>query len=249
LYDAQRIRGTRARRFIGPQAAALALLAGTIVAAGALAQAPVGKSSWTLDSILKQLDEESKSFRSLTASIERVKVTVVVNDRSVETGSISLRRDDKMLIELNPPDSRTVLRNGDKLFIFQPRLKRVEEYDLGKHRGQLDQFMLLGFGTDEGELKKHYLATFQGEQVLDGKKVVLLELTPKDPKVRGQISRIHLWVDLANWLPVQQRFYETGSGDHFTIHYTNVMRNPRLPDSRFKPAWPKGVTRVKPQGQ
>ena len=207
-----------------------------------------GKSSWTLESILKQLDEESKSFRSLTANIERVKVTVVVNDRSVETGAISLRKDDKMLIELNPPDSRTVLRNGDKLFIFQPKLKRVEEYDLGKHRGQLDQFMLLGFGSDGDDLKKHYLVTFQGELLLDQKKVVLLELTPKDAKVRSQISKIHLWLDLANWLPVQQRFYETGSGDHFTIHYTNVMRNPRIPDSRFKAAWPKGVTRVKPQG-
>ncbi len=228
-----------------PAVAWLALTMGLGLAGPAAAQS---RSAWTLDSILKQLDEESKSFRSLTANIERIKVTVVVNDRSVETGSISLRKDDKMLIELNPPDSRTVLRNGDRLYIFSPRLKRVEEYDLGKHRTQMDQFMLLGFGTNEGELKKHYLPTFQGEQVLDGKKALLLELTPKDSKVRAQISKIHLWVDPSNWLPLQQRFYETGSGDHFTIHYTNVMRNPRLPDSRFKAAWPQGVTRVKPQG-
>lgn len=216
----------------------------------ALAPAVAGQvqPTWTLESFLKQLDEESKSFRSISAHIERIKVTAVVNDRSVENGTFTLRKDEKMLIELQPPDTRTLLRNGDKLFIYHPRLKRVEEYDLGKHRSQIDQFMLLGFGTSAGDMKKHYLVTLLGEQTLDQKKVVLLELTPKEEKVRNNISKIHLWIDPANWLPVQQKFFETGSGDHFTIHYTAVQRNPRVPDARFKAAWPKGTQVVKPRG-
>ena len=179
-----------------------------------------------------------------TANIERIKVTVVVNDRSVENGIMSVRRDNKMLIELLPPDSRTVLRDGDKLFVYSPRLKRVEEYDLGKYKSQLDQYLLLGFGS--GDLKKNYLATYLGEQVLDQKKMLLLELTPKDEKVRSNISKIHLWIDPATWMASQQKFFETG-GDHFTIHYTNVQRNPRMPDSKFKQNWPKDIQRVKPQ--
>ncbi len=210
-------------------------------------QAPA--SSWTLEGVLKQLDDESGSFRSLTANIERTKVTVVVNDKSVETGQMYLRKDDnKMLIELAPPDNRSILRNGDRLYIYQPKIKRVEEYDLGKHRAHVDQFMLLGFGSSGGALKKNYLVTLLGEQMLDQKKVLLLELTPKEEKVRNQISKIHLWIDPANWLPIQQKFFETGSGDYFTIRYSNVMRNPRIPESRFKPDFPKGVTRIKPQG-
>lgn len=206
-------------------------------------------SNWTRDQILQQLDDESGSFKSMTANIERTKVTVVVNDKSVETGQIFVRKDDnKMLIELAPPDNRSILRNGDRLYIYQPKIKRVEEYDLGKHRGLVDQFMLLGFGSGGGGLKKNYTVVYQGEQTLDGKKVLLLELTPKDDKVSNQISKIHLWIDPANWLPVQQKFFETGSGDYFTIRYSNVMRNPRIPESRFKPNFPKGVTRVKPQG-
>jgi len=200
--------------------------------------------AWTTEALLKQLEEESKSFRSMTSSIERIKVTVVVNDRSVETGTMSLRKDNKMLIELNPPDSRTVLRDDDKLFVYSPRLKRVEEYDLGKYKTQLDQYMLLGFGS--GDLKKNYLATYLGEQALDQKRVLLLELTPKDEKVRSNISKIHLWIDPSTWLATQQKFFEAG-GDYFTIHYTNVQRNPKLPDSKFKQPWPKGVQRVKPQ--
>jgi len=204
------------------------------------------KPSWSTETLLQQLDEESKSFRGMTANIERIKVTVVVNDKSVETGTMTLRKDSKMLIELNPPDSRTVLRNDDKLFIYNPKLKRVEEYDLGKYKSQIDQYMLLGFGSG-GDLKDNYLATYLGEQTLDQKRVLLIELTPKDKKVRENIFKIHLWIDPSTWLPLQQKFFETGSGDHFTIHYTNVQRNPRIPDSKFKASWPKTVQRVKPR--
>ena len=202
---------------------------------------------WTLEAILKQLDAEAKEFRSLTADLERTKVTVVVNDRSTESGQIFVRRDDKMRIELTHPNPRTILRTGDDLYIFNPRAKRLEQYDLGKHRALVDQFLLLGFGTPGGELKKHYLVTLLGEETLEGRKVLLIELTPKSDAVRKQLSKIHLWIDESTWLPAQQKFFETGSGDYFIIRYTNVVRNIKIADSRFKPQWPKGVTKFKPQ--
>jgi outer membrane lipoprotein-sorting protein len=77
--------------------------------------------------------------------------------------------------------------------------------------------------------------------------VVRLELTPRSDDVRKQISKIDLWVNEGNWLPAQQQFYETGSADYSIIQYLNVARNVSIPDARFRPAWPKGVTRVKPQ--
>ena len=52
-----------------------------------------GKVSWTLDTVLRQLDMQSKTFRSLSADVERTKVTVVVNDHSTETGSLLVRGD------------------------------------------------------------------------------------------------------------------------------------------------------------
>lgn len=203
---------------------------------------------WTLENILKQLDVVAKEFRSLTADLERTKVTVVVNDRSTETGQILVRHDDKMRIELTQPNPRTILRDGNELYVFNPRIKRVEQYDLGKHKALVDQFLLLGFGTPGSELRKSYLVTVLGEQTLDKQKAILLELTPKSDEVRDQVSKIHLWIDESTWLPAQQQFFETGSGDYFIIRYTNVVRNTRIADSRFKPHWPHGTTKVKPQG-
>ncbi len=224
-------------------AALIALLAlglGTRAAAQA-------KTSWTTEAVLKQLDTEARQFHSLTANLERTKVTVVVNDRSTETGQIFVRRDNKMRIEMLEPDPRTILRNGDELYVFNPRVKRVEQYNLGKHRALVDQFLLLGFGTSGKDLRKGYLATLLGEDTLDKKSVLWLELTPKSEKVREQIAKIHIWIDPSNWLPLQQQFFETGSGDYFIIRYSNVVRNAKIPDSRFKPHWPKGVTKIKPQ--
>ncbi len=219
------------------------------VHAGAPRAATSGQNqtNWTLEAILKQLDIEAKEFRSFTADLERTKVTVVVDDRSTETGQILVRHDDKMRIDLAHPNPRTILRDGNELYVFNPRIKRVEQYDLGKHKDLVDQFLLLGFGTPGSELKKGYLVTVLGEEALDKQKTVLLELTPKSDDVRKQVSKIHLWIDEESWLPAQQKFFETGSGDYFIVRYTNVARNVRIADSRFKAHWPRGTTKIKPQ--
>jgi outer membrane lipoprotein-sorting protein len=205
------------------------------------------QSSWTLDNVLKQLDAHSADFQSLTADLERTKVTVVVNDKSTESGRIWVRRDDKMRIELTQPDARTILRDGDFFYLYNPKIHRVEEYNLGKKKSLVDQFLLLGFGTSGSSLKEGYNISLQGEETLDDKKVLRLELLPKTDEVKKQLSKINLWLDESSWLPIQQQFFETGSGDYFIIHYGKIERNARIPDSEFKPHWPRGTTKVQPQ--
>jgi outer membrane lipoprotein-sorting protein len=159
-----------------------------------------------------------------------------------------VRRDNKMRIELTKPDARTILRDGDQFYIYNPKIRRVEEYNLGKKKSVVDQFLLLGFGTSGASLKEGYTITLQGEETVDNRKVILLELLPKTEEVRKQLSKIQLWLDESTWLPAQQKFYETGSGDYFIIGYKNVTRNIKISDSEFKPHWPHGTTRVQPQG-
>jgi outer membrane lipoprotein-sorting protein len=212
--------------------------------AGASSQ---NRGPWTLEAVLRQLDVQNKTFHSLSADVERTKVTVVVNDHSTETGTL-LVRGDKMLLQMKAPDVRTVLRAGDNLYVYTPGLNRVEEYNLGKNRTMVDQFLLLGFGTSGKELQKSYLITLLGEPTLDDRKTVELELTPKSSEVRNQISKIQIWFDESSWLPVRQQFNETGSGDYFTIGYSKMVRNANIGESEFKPHWPKGTEKARPQG-
>jgi outer membrane lipoprotein-sorting protein len=206
------------------------------------------QTSWTLENVLKQLDAQAADFHSLTAELERTKVTVVVNDKSTESGEIWVRRDGKMRIELTQPDPRTILRDGDSFYIYNPKVHRVEEYNLGKKKSVVDQFLLLGFGTSGSSLKESYDVTLQSEETLDNRKVLLIQLLPKTDDVRKQLSKILLWLDQSSWLPLQQQFFETGSGDYFIIRYRNINRNAHIQDGEFKPHWPHGTTKVQPQG-
>jgi outer membrane lipoprotein-sorting protein len=231
-------------RQIGAKAGALTVVA---LLTCALAWATVGQNrSWTVNSVLHQMDESAKNFHSLSADVERTKVTVVVNDKSTETGTILVHAD-KMLLDLKAPDARTILRTGDSLYLYNPGLKRVEEYNLGKNRAMVDEFLLLGFGTQGKSLERSYVVTLLGEPSLDDRKTIELELVPKSDEVRKQIARVDLWLDPASWLPVQQQFFETGSGDYSIVKYTHVVKNASISDSEFKPRWPKGTERVKPQ--
>ena len=194
------------------------------------------------------MDKSAQDFHTLTADIEHQKYTAVVKDTSTETGHIFVRRDEKMRVEFTKPDPHTILRTGDSLFLFNPKINRVEEYNLGKNKALVDQYLRLGFGTRADDLKKSYLLSVIGEEEVDHKKTVVVELTPKSDQVRNQIVKIQMWVDEASWLPIQQKFFEAGSGDYLLIHYTNEMKNLSVNDGKFKQDWPKGVTRIKPRG-
>jgi len=194
------------------------------------------------------MDSAAKDFHSLTADIEHIKYTAVVRDTATETGQISVRKDGKMRIDFKSPDPRTILRNGDSLYIYTPKISRVEEYNLGKNRAMADQYLALGFGTKSDTLKKTYEVSLIGEEEFDGKKIILLQLIPKSESVRAQLTKIQMWVDESSWLPLQQKFFETGSGDYFLSHYTNVMKNLKINDAKFKPNWPKDVKVEKPHG-
>jgi len=223
----------------------VALLAGALALSTQSAQT---SSGWKIEGVLGMMDKSAQDFHTLTADIEHIKYTAVVKDTSTETGHIFVRKDDKMRIEFVNPDPRTILRLGESLFLFNPKINRVEEYDLGKNKALVDQYVRLGFGTRADDLRKSYLVSVMGEEELDHKKAVVLELTPKSEQVRNQILKIQMWVDEASWLPIQQKFFEAGSGDYFLFHYTNAMKNLKIGDAKFKQDWPKNVTRVKPRG-
>jgi outer membrane lipoprotein-sorting protein len=225
----------------------VSFLSAILVALGFEAVSSGQGTVWTTDSVLGMMDKSARDFHTLTADIEHIKYTDVVKDTSSETGKLFVRRDEKMRIEFMKPDRRTILRNGDSLFVFTPKINRVEEYDLGKNRDMVDQYVLLGFGTKSENVRKSYLVTILGETDLDHHKTVMLELTPKSDQVRKQIARIQMWIDEASWLPVQQKFFESGSQDYLIFHYTNMMKNLKIGDSEFKQDWPKGVSRTKPR--
>jgi outer membrane lipoprotein-sorting protein len=221
----------------------------TVMVAGWLSiSAPA--TAETLEGVLKRMDQGAQGFKGMVANLKRVTHTAVLNDNSEETGTIRLKRssasDLKVRIDFTTPDQFTVVFRGRKLEKYFPKIQTVQEYDLGKQRQLVDQFLLLGFGTSGKELTRSYDIKFLGAAPANGQSAWHLELIPKSPEAREHLKKVDLWISAANGQPVQQTFHEP-SGDYNIIAYSNVRLEPSLSDKVLELDLPKGVKREYPQ--
>ena len=132
---------------------------------------PIAAFGITTDDVLSKLDQSAAKFSSMTANLTRLTYTKVIDDKAIEEGKMALKkvgpRDLQVLIDFTKPDPRTVAFRGRKAEIFYPKLKQVQEYDLGKQTDLVDQFLLVGFGTTGKELKSNYAVKYLGEETID----------------------------------------------------------------------------------
>jgi outer membrane lipoprotein-sorting protein len=151
-----------------------------------------------------------------------------------------------MLIDVKQPDPKQAAIDSHKLQIYLPKTQTVTEYDLGKYRAMVDEYLLLGFGSSSKELQNAYAITLGGEETVGSEKTTRLELTPKSQEALAHLKRVDLWISDTTGLPVQQKFYQPG-GDYDLATYSNMKINPNLPDSAVKLDLPRGVKREYPQ--
>ena len=225
---------------LGVTLAAVSLLAGT----GAGPRK--GKMPPDLTEILSRMNDSAKNLKTISANIEYTKVTALVNDKSTESGRLFFRKskNPEILIDIQKPESKTILFKRNRAEIFLPKINQVQEYNLEGKSGLVEQFFLLGFGTEIGELRKTYDVKYLNEEELDGDTTAVLELTPRSEGTKAQLLKVQLWVSEESWLPVQQKFFQPG-GDYFLARYTAVKANRQLPSSTFQIKATEDAKRVK----
>jgi outer membrane lipoprotein-sorting protein len=197
--------------------------------------------------VLARIDQAGKSLVDLSADITQTKVTLVVNDTSTETGKLYLKRtknNNKTRLDYEKPEAKTLLIDKGKVLIYEPKIKRLQEIELGKNRAQAE-FLLTGVGQSSTSLTNSYNVLFLKEETVNGHKTSLLELKPKSDRVSSMFSKIWLWIDHGSGLPIQTRLTES-SGDFLTFQLDNIKVNPKLPDKLFKLNIPSGVEKIKP---
>ena len=161
------------------------------------------------------MNEASKRLKTVSANLEYTKVTVLVNDKSTQSGQLFFRKGKttEIRIDFQKPERKILLFKKNKGEIYLPKINQIQEYNLEQNSGLVQQFLLLGFGSDTGELKKAYNVKYLQEEDMEGDTTVLLELVPRKANVAAQISKIQIWVSEESWLPTQQKFFESG-GDY-----------------------------------
>ena len=203
----------------------------------------------TLETVLARMDQTAPSFKSLAAQLRKVSHTAVINEDSIDTGNILLKRahnDIRMLVEFTEPDPKSVAVHGDRIEIYYPKMQTVEEYDVGKNRALVDQFLLVGFGTSGKELSAAYEIKLLGEETIAGGNTAHLELVPKSKEVLKQFRKLELWIHDTGGYPVQQKITQRG-GDYHLFTYTGVKLNTPHSDAELKLKAPKNAKHVAPQ--
>jgi outer membrane lipoprotein-sorting protein len=189
----------------------------------------------SLQEILSRMDEAGKHLKTLSANLEYTSVTVLVNDRSTESGKIYFRnsRSPEIRIDFTTPAAKQILFRKNKGEMYQPAINQIQEYDLSNHPALVQQFFLLGFGSNVDELKKAYDIKYLKEETLEGNETAVLELTPRSEGVAAQLTKIDLWINEESWVPLQQQFFEPG-GDYMIARYSDVQIDRPLSSSLFR---------------
>jgi outer membrane lipoprotein-sorting protein len=207
-----------------------------------------GKLPPDLSQILARMNEAAKRLKSLSANLEYTKVTVLVNDKSREEGRLFFRqgKPPEIRIEMQQPESKVILFKKNKAEIYLPKINQLQEYNLEQKSGLVEEFLLLGFGSETGELslKKSYQLKYLREEDLEGDTTAVLELIPRKGSVAAQLEKIQMWVSEESWLPAQQQFFEPG-GDYLIARYKAVKVNLRIPASTFEIHPAEGAKRIK----
>lgn len=182
--------------------------------------------------ILTQMDRANQALIDLSADFKQTKIIVAVDDTSSDSGKLFFKKEkkgNKTKFEYISPDRKIVLIDKGKVQIYEAKINRYYEPNLGKNQAE-SEFFLVGFGASSN-LTRTYNARYLKDENVNGRKTSLLELKPKSSN--AMFVKIQLWVDQSNWLPDQIRLFET-TGDYLTISFEGMKINPGLKDQVFK---------------
>jgi outer membrane lipoprotein-sorting protein len=182
------------------------------------------------------MDKAAGEFKNMTARITSMVHTDVLNDNTSETGTAVMKKvavgQVQGLINFPAPDQRTYSFENRRLRIYYPKINTVQVFDLGKDGEQLDQFLMIGFGTSGTALAKDYdVSVFGTEKVKGFENVptIGLRLIPKTAEARKYVKQVELWLPATgDPYPIQEKI-SAPSGDYRVITYTDLKTNQPLP--------------------
>lgn len=191
-----------------------------------------------LGDVFARMDKTAQTFKGMTADIRQTAHTAIINDDSIETGTIRLRKakpgDTRVLVDYTKPDPKTISVEGQEVKLYLRKANVVQVYDIGNKRAALDQAMLLGFGATSNEIKAAYDVTWVGQENVNGQASGHLKLVPKSKEVQAQLKQADLWIADTYGAPVQQKLLTSNAGDYTQFTYSNLKFTGSLSDKDLR---------------
>lgn len=191
------------------------------------------------------MDKAAAGFKTMTAQINYVTHTQVLNEDDKETGRVTMKKvhpdEIQGKVEFTAPDQKTVTIEKRRVQEYLPKINTVQVFDLSKHAPQLDEYFMVGFGTSGTELAKDFDVTLLGDENVKGQPAIHLQLIPKAPEARQYVQKVELWIPAqGDPYPLEEKIAEP-SGDYHLVTYTDLKINPPLPADALQLKTPPGV--------
>ena len=222
----------------------------SLIFAASLFLSAVSLPAAPLDAVFARIDTAAKTFSGVSADLSKTEHTEIVNDNSVQTGTIKLMRSKngatRMRIDLKDPGAQSVALDGHQVRIYHPKTNTIEVIDITDKdkQGLVNQFLLLGFGATSAEIKTNYDVTFGADEKIGNKETSRITLVPKAAETKHSLKQADLWIG-PDGLVVQQKFLYP-SGDYKLVTYSNMKLSSSIPDKDLE-LKPKGAIEQKDQ--
>lgn len=210
-------------------ATALLLLASP--ARSGLAQAPAAAGG---DALARAVQTHYQQVRDFTADFEQTYVGGALKRRTVERGTVAIRKPGRMRWDYQNPEKKLFISDGTRMYFYVPADKQVRVSALPAD-GRVPTPIL--FLAGRGDL----LRDFRVEEVAAPGGVAgvrALRLRPVKPE--PEYETLTLVVDSSSYA-IRQLVVLDGQGGTSTFGFTNLKENVGVPDSRFVFTMPKGV--------
>ena len=214
-----------ARRFFLFFCAALFLSGTSALAAG------------DLQATLARLDTAAARFKSTQADFEFDSVqTDPIPDTDVQKGTAYYQRKGntfEMAAHIREVNGKKV----PKIYVYSGGKLRLDEQMIDQvttlsSASQYEGYLMLGFGASGKDLTEKWEITDDGPETIAGVKTEKLDLVAKDPKVRKNLPKVTIWIDLDRGVSLKQ-VLDFGQGQTRTGMYTNIKINESLPGDAF----------------
>lgn len=195
--------------------------------------------------VLGRMDKAAAGFKSMTAQVTHVTHTDVLNEDSTENGTVVMQKvqagEVQGRVDFTVPDRKTLTFEKRRVQEYLPKINTLQVFDLDKHGQQLDQFLMIGFGTSGTELAANYAVTLLAPEQINGQAMTRLQLIPKSGEAKHYVQKLELWIpEQGDPYPVREKITEP-SADYILVTYSDLKINPALAADALRLNLPPGV--------